>query len=131
MIVLDASALIELLLGTPRGLQVADLLEDATVSVHVPHLADVEVSHALRRLVTVKAISDAMAGEAVDELQNLPLVRHGHDATLDRMWALRRNVSAYDAAYLALAEVLGATLVTCDRRLAKGSGSTARVSVIA
>jgi predicted nucleic acid-binding protein len=130
LIVLDASALVELLLGTPRGLAVAESLENDEKSVHVPHLADVEVAHVLRRLVTLKAIDDTLAGQAIDELQNLPLVRHGHDAMLDRIWALRRNATAYDAAYLALAEVLGATLLTCDRRLARSSATTVRVEVI-
>lgn len=130
MIVLDASALVELLLGSSQGLRVADRLDDETKSVHVPHLADVEVIQTLRRLVQAKVIGDAIASEAVDELHNLPLMRHGHDATLDRIWALRRNATAYDAAYLALAEVLGATLLTCDRRLARSPGTTARVEVI-
>lgn len=130
MIVLDASALIELLLGTPRGLKVAESLDNEEKSVHVPHLADVEVAQVLRRLVTAKAIGDALAGQAVDELQNLPPVRHAHDVMLDRLWAMRRNVSAYDAAYLALAEVLDATLLTCDRRLARAAARTAHVTVV-
>lgn len=130
MIVLDASALIELLLGTPSGLRVAGILDDESNAVHVPHLADVEVARVLRRLVTMKAIGDAVAGDAVDELQNLPLVRHGHDVMLDRIWAMRRNVTAYDAVYLILAEILGATLVTRDRRLAKAADKHVRVQVV-
>ncbi len=130
MIVLDASALVELLLGSSQGLRVAEHLEDNEQWVHVPHLADLEVLQVLRRLVTAKAIDDGLAGLAVGELQRLPLVRHSHDTTLDRIWALRRNVTAYDAAYLALAEVLDATLLTCDRRLARVPGTTARVEVI-
>lgn len=130
MIVLDASALLELLLGTPTGLRVVKALDDETKSVHVPHLADVEVAHVLRRLIALKEIDAQSADEAIDELQNLPLMRHGHDALLDRIWAMRKNVSAYDATYLALAEVLGATLLTCDRRLAKAAGSHVRVKVV-
>jgi predicted nucleic acid-binding protein len=130
VIVLDASALIELLIGTSQGIRVSDRLDDDTKSVHVPHLADVEVTQALRRFVAAKVIGDDLASEAVVELHNLPLVRHSHDAMLDRIWALRRHVTAYDAAYLALAEVLGATLLTCDRRLARAPGTTARIEVI-
>lgn len=130
MIVLDASAIVELLLGSSQGMRVADELTDESTSVHVPHLADVEVARALRRLVAARRVDDTVAGKAVDELQNLPLVRHGHDVLLDRIWAMRKGVSAYDATYLALAEVLGATLVTCDRRLAKASGPHVTVSVI-
>jgi predicted nucleic acid-binding protein len=98
--------------------------------VHVPHLADIEVAQALRRFVAAKVIGDDLATEAVVELHNLPLVRHSHDAMLDRIWALRRHVTAYDAAYLALAEVLGATLLTCDRRFARTARRTTRVEVI-
>jgi len=130
VIVLDASAIIELLLGTPRGLRVADALDDNTHAVHVPHLADVEVAHVLRRLVAEKVIDGRTGGEAVEELQNLPLVRHGHDAMLDRIWSLRGNLTAYDAAYVVLAEVLGATLMTCDRRLARSTAHSARVEVV-
>lgn len=130
MIVLDASALVELLVGTVQGLRVADLLDDDSQSVHVPHLADVEVVQVLRRLVATRVIGEATGGAAVDELRNLTIVRHGHDVMLVRLWALRRNVTAYDAAYLALAEVLDATLVTCDKRLARSAATTVRVEVI-
>ena len=130
MIVLDASAIIELLLGTPRGLRVADALDDNTQAVHVPHLADVEVAHVLRRMVAEKVIDGRTGGEAVEELQNLPLVRHGHNAMLDRIWSLRNNLTAYDAAYVALAEVLDATLLTCDKRFARTAKRTARVEVM-
>ena len=130
MKVIDASALVELLLGTPRGLLVADALVDEAESIHMPHLADVEVAHALRRLVAMKAVAERDASEAIADLQDLDIDRHAHDPLLQRIWELRRNVSAYDAAYLALAEVLGATLLTGDRKLAKVAGQTVRVVVI-
>jgi predicted nucleic acid-binding protein len=127
--VIDASALVELLLGTPRGLRVADELEDEDESIHMPHLADVEATSVLRRLVAAGAIAEKIAGEAIADLQELGIDRHAHDPLLDRIWELRRNVSAYDAAYLALAEVLDATLLTCDRRLARAAARTVHVQV--
>lgn len=127
---LDASALIELVLGTTAGLAIADELDDAEESVHVPHLADVEVPNVLRRLVMDGVVSEALAREALSDFQDLDLSRHAHEPLLDRVWALRKNVSAYDAAYLALAEVLGATLLTCDRRLARTPKIGAAVKVI-
>lgn len=127
---IDASALVELLLGTPRGLHVAGALVDEDESIHMPHLADVEVAHALRGLVARRAVSERTAREAIADLQDLDIDRHAHDPMLDRIWELRGQVTAYDAAYLALTEVLGATLLTCDRRLAKTAGKTARVEVL-
>lgn len=130
MKVIDASALVELLLGTPRGLLVAEALEDEEESLHMPHLADVEVAHVLRRLVAIKALPERIAGAAIADLQDLDIDRHAHDPLLERIWELRGNVSAYDAAYLALAEVLEATLLTCDRKLAKAAGRTVRIEVM-
>jgi len=128
--VLDASALVELLIGTPRGLRVAEELEDEEESIHMPHLADVEVASALRRLVAAGAISERVAAEAIEDLQDLGMDRHAHDPLLERIWELRRNVSAYDAAYVALAEVLDAPLLTCDRRLKRASGIRAHIQVM-
>lgn len=130
MKVLDASALVELLIGTPRGLRVAEELEDEEESIHMPHLADVEVASALRRLVAAGAISERVAAEAIEDLQDLGMDRHAHDPLLERIWELRRNVSAYDAAYVALAEVLDAPLLTCDRRLKRASGIRAHIQVM-
>jgi len=128
--VIDASALVELLLGTPRGLRVAEQLEDEEESIHMPHLADVEIASALRRLVAADAISERVANEAIEDLQDLGIDRHAHDPLLERIWELRRNVSAYDAAYVALAEVLDAPLLTCDRRLKRASGTRAQIEVM-
>lgn len=130
MKVIDASALVELLIGTPRGLRVAEALEDETESIHMPHLADVEVAHVLRRLVALDAIPERTGEEAIADLQDLDIDRHAHDPLLERIWELRGHVSAHDAAYLALSEVLDATLLTCDRRLAKSAGRTVRVAVL-
>lgn len=126
MKVIDASALVELLLGTSKGLQVAEQLEDEEESIHMPHLADVEVASVLRRLVAADAISERTAREAIEDLADLDIDRHAHDPLLERIWQLRKNVSAYDAAYVALAEVLDAPLLTCDKRLARASGTRAR-----
>lgn len=130
MIVLDASAVVELLLHTPAGAMVAERIADPTESVHVPHLVDVEVAHVLRRYVAARELSAAEAGTALDVLRDLPLDRHPHDVLLDRIWDLRSNLSAYDATYVALAEALDAVLLTCDARLARAVGSTVRIRVV-
>lgn len=130
MIVLDASAVVELLLHTPAGAMVAERIADPTESVHVPHLVDVEVAHVLRRYVAARELSAAEAGTALDVLRDLPLDRHPHDVLLDRIWDLRSNLSAYDATYVALAEAMGVALVTADVRLAQAPGPTCPITVV-
>jgi predicted nucleic acid-binding protein len=130
MIVLDASAVVELVLDTAAGRRVATLIEDAGTGLHVPHLIDVETVSALRRLSRDGVIEDDDAADAIDNLLALDLQRHSHEGLLERAWSLRKHVTVYDAIYLALAEALGATVVTCDRRLGRASGVSARVEVV-
>ena len=130
MIVVDASALLEYLLQTPLGLRVEARLYRKDDEFHAPHLVDVEVTQGLRRLVRAGELSPKRAAEAIADLSDLDLHRHGHVDLLARGWTLRENVTAYDAMYLALAEALDAALVTCDRRLSKAPGHRARVEVL-
>lgn len=129
MIVLDASALVELLLGTEQGRLIADRIADTTLGLHVPHLADLEVAQTLRRYVSEGDLDETSARSALEDLRALDLERHGHEPLLDRIWDLRRNVTAYDAAYVALAEVLNTTVLTCDRKLARAPGMRSRVEL--
>ena len=130
MIVLDASALVELILDTPMGQLVAGRIADPAEGLHVPHLADIEVVQALRRYVRAGEI-DADAGEtALDDLRALDLQRHAHEPMLERVWELRQNLTAYDAVYVALAEVLDGVLLTCDRRLSQAPGMSRRVMFV-
>jgi len=129
VIVVDASALLEFLLQTPLGTRVeARLLRDD--EFHCPHLIDVEVTQGLRRLVRAGEVSANRAAEAIEDLVDLDLHRHAHLDLLTRSWKLRDNVTAYDAMYVALAEALDATVVTCDSRLAKAAGHRANIDVI-
>lgn len=130
MIVLDASALLELLLGTQVGRAIDRRISDPETSLHVPHLADVEVLQALRRYVREGEIDPAAAGISIEALRSLDLERHAHEPLLDRVFALRENLSAYDAVYVALAEALDATLVTCDAKLAGAPGLRGRIEVV-
>lgn len=130
MIVLDASAVLELLLGTPAGLEVAVHLEDAAVALHVPHLVDVEIAQVLRRYVRESQLSAQDAAAAIGDLRDLDLTRHAHEPLLDRVWQLRHNFSAYDAVYVALAEALDGRLLTADRRLAHAPGLKKRAILI-
>ena len=130
MIVLDASAVVELLLDTVTGRRVAILIEDAALGLHAPHLLDVEVVSALRRLVRDGSLGDQEAQEAIDDLMALDLQRHSHEPLLERAWALRANVTTCDAVYVALAEALNATLLTCDGKLARATGTRMRVELI-
>ena len=130
MIVVDASALLEFLLQTSIGIRVeARLLRDND-ELHAPHLVDVEVVQGLRRLVRMGEVSSARADEAIADLVDLDLHRHPHVDLLSRAWKLRDNVSAYDAMYVALAEAIEATIVTCDRPLAKAPGRGSRIEMI-
>jgi predicted nucleic acid-binding protein len=131
MIVLDASALVELLLGTEAGRTIAARTADPRLGLHAPHLADVEVAQALRRYVREGLLEASAAAAALVELRALDLERHSHEPLLDRVWALRENVTAYDAVYVALAEALEAPLLTCDARLARAPGLRARFELVA
>lgn len=131
MIVVDASALLEFLLQTSLGVRIEARLFRDDDELHAPHLVDVEVVQGLRRLARTREVSAIRAREAVEDLSDLDLHRHDHLDLLDRVWALRENLSAYDALYIALAEALGATLVTCDAPLAKTPGHRARIEVLA
>lgn len=130
MIVLDASALVELLLGTARGHHVAEQLADPALGLHVPHLADVEVAQVLRRYVREGQLEPAVAEVALLDLRALDLERHAHEPLLERVWQLRQNLTACDAVYVALAEALEAPLLTCDARLARAPGLAGRLLVV-
>ena len=130
MIVLDASAIVELLLGTQAGRSVALRIADPDVGLHIPHLADVEVAQTLRRYVRAGEIDTASAAAALEDLHQMDLERHSHEPLLDRVWALRENLTAYDAVYVVLAEALGATLLTCDGRLARAPLGGLRVEMV-
>jgi predicted nucleic acid-binding protein len=127
---LDASAVVELVLGTEAGREVARRVADQGLSLHAPHLLDVEVAQVLRRYVLGGQVTEERGRMALEVLADLDLERHGHDALLPRIWALRRNLTAYDAAYVALAEALDAPLLTRDGRLANAPGHTARFEVV-
>lgn len=130
MIVVDASALLEFLLQTSIGVRVEERIFRDADELHAPHLVDVEVVQGLRRLVRMGEVSSGRADEAIVDLADLDLHRHPHVDLLGRAWKLRDNVSAYHAMYVALAEALEATVVTCDRPLAKAPGRGTRIEVI-
>lgn len=130
MIVVDASAMTEFLLPTPLGLKVeARLLRDAE-EYDVPHLLDVEVAQAMRRLVRTRELSRERAEEALADLADFDLRRHPHVDLLARVWELRDNVTSYDAVSVALAEAIASPLLTCDAPLAAAPGHAARIEVI-
>ena len=130
MIVLDASAAVELLIGTGNGDLVADRIADPAESLHVPHLLAVEVAQVLRRLVAVGELRPGRAVDALDDLADLDAERYPHEPFLTRIFALRANLTAYDAAYVALAETLDAPVVTFDCRLAGAPGNRATVELL-
>jgi predicted nucleic acid-binding protein len=130
VIVVDASALLEFLLQTSLGARVEARLFRDEDEFHAPHLVDVEVVQGLRRLVRTGEVSSGRADEAIADLTDLDLHRHAHLDLLGRAWKLRENISAYDAMYVALAEAIEATMVTCDGPLAKAPGHRARIEVI-
>jgi predicted nucleic acid-binding protein len=129
VIVLDASAAIEWLLQTKVGQRIEPRLFGEGETLHAPYLLDVEVAQVLRRFAAAGRITSERGRQALEDLTDLAAIRYPHQVLLARIWQLRDNLTAYDATYVALAEALGAVLVTCDGRLAEGPGHQARVEV--
>ena len=129
MIVVDASTVVDVLLQTPSAVRIEARLFALGEVMYAPHLIDLEVTHALRRHVLQGTIDEQRGEEALNDLAVWPLPRHVHGPLLFRIWTLRNNVSAYDAAYIALAEMLNVPLLTCDGRLAASSGHHARIEL--
>lgn len=130
MIVIDASAVLELLLGTNRAEPIASRALDAEERLHAPHLLDIEIAQALRRLVKLKDLTASRAKLALDDYAALFIKRYAHVEFLKRIWQLRDAVTAYDGAYIALSEALNAPLLTCDRKLGRSHGHHAKIEVI-
>ena len=130
MIVIDASAEVAILLNIGQDFEgIRSRIARPGETLHIPHLFEIEVLHALRSLTLRGTVSSERARLALDRLRDTRFVRYPHTALTERIWELRENLTAYDAAYIALAEALDAPLVTTDARLARASGIRAAVEV--
>jgi predicted nucleic acid-binding protein len=130
MIVVDASAVLEALLRTPAARAVESRLFEPSQTLHAPHLLDVEVAQVVRRYAASGEIDAERGRMVLADLADFPLHRYPHDFLLPRVWGLRSNFTAYDAIYVALAEVLDAPLLTRDKRLAASPGHHARIELV-
>jgi predicted nucleic acid-binding protein len=129
MIVVDASAVLDMLLRTPAARALEKWLFDPEQTLHAPHLLDVEVAQVIRRYAARGEIDNDRGRAALADLADPPLYRYPHDFLLPRVWDLRNNLTAYDAVYVALAEALDAPLLTRDRHLAAAAGHRARIEL--
>lgn len=116
--IVDASALLEVLLRSPAASQLETVMFGAGAGLHAPHLIDIEGAQVIRKFALAGKISSSVGADALADLAGFPLRRYPHDFLLPRIWELRHAVSAYDAAYVALAEGLDMPLLTRDARLA-------------
>ena len=128
MLVVDASAVAELLLGRPAADGLGDLFAEHDFDLHAPHLLDVEVLSVLRSLLLGGKLEPGAAEDARRDHFALTITRHEVEPMADRIWDLRHQYTSYDACYLALAAALGAPLFTCDPKLI-GTGHDAEVRV--
>jgi predicted nucleic acid-binding protein len=129
MLVVDASCLYEVVADGRFAEDVRRRLA-ADPEHAAPHIVDIEVVSIIRRDHQLGRLDDTAAGQAVDDLREWPGERYGHQPLLDRVWTLRQTVRGWDAAYVALAEALGATVLTLDTRLAAAPGPRCPFDVI-
>jgi predicted nucleic acid-binding protein len=125
VIVADASAALSALLDAGPAREAL-----AIEQLHAPHLIDAEVAHGVRRLVGTGHLDTTAGWRALDTLRHVGMTRYPVFSVLDRMWELRDRLSAYDATYVALAEMLDCALVTADGRLARAPGLRCSVTVV-
>jgi predicted nucleic acid-binding protein len=128
VLVVDTSAVLAALAGGEPSAELLDTLA-RDGDLHAPHLVDIEFLHGLRRLALAGALTEARAADARADFAELTLVRYPHHELSDRIWGLRHNLTAYDGAFVALAEALAAPLVTCDAHLASASGHGATIEL--
>lgn len=130
MIVVDASTLVLALADHgAEGHKARDRLR-GDPDLHMPHLVDLEVMSALRRLNQAGEIQQEQAEAALGVLSDLPLVRYPHLPLAFRIWELRANLTPYDASYVALAETLACPFVTSDRKIERASGIRCAVEIL-
>jgi len=130
LIVVDASAALEILLQTATGLRAAELAFSHVERMHAPCLIDIEVTQVLSRLTAGAALGERRAQQALTDFSGLLIERHDHGVLLPRIWQLRESLGACEATYLALAEALDAPLLTCDAKLARARGHRALIMAI-
>ena len=128
MLVVDTSAVLEALSARDPAPGLIDRLA-GDGDLHAPHLIDTELLHALRRMGIRREISDERAADARSDFAELALVRYRHQPLNDRVWELRHNLTAYDATFIALAEILTAPLITCDARPRIGPRPRAQIEL--
>jgi predicted nucleic acid-binding protein len=128
VLVVDTSAVLEAIVASDPAPGLIERI-NSDGDLHAPHLIDIEALHALRRLNSLGQLSDERAADAIADFRELAVVRYPHTGLIDRIWELRHNLSAYDAAFVASAEILQAPLVTCDRRLATATGHAAAIEL--
>ncbi len=131
MIVVDASAVVELLLRTEIGERVESRMLGDNIALHGPELLDYEVLSALRRRELRDQIGPIRALEALEDLQQIPIKLHRTRSLHERAWGMRHNLTAADALYVALAEALGASLLTTDNALARAVSQHTDADVLA
>jgi predicted nucleic acid-binding protein len=130
LIVVDSSAVLEVLLRSQTGLEIEKRIFSPQETLCAPHLLDLEVAQVLRRYCASGEMDAERGREALRDLADIPINRYPHDVFLPRIWELRPNMTAYDAAYVALAETLPAPLLTRDTRLASAPGHAAIIELI-
>lgn len=131
MIVVDASAIIDYLTRTDAFERIRERVDAPGEDLHAPHVLDLEVVHGLRRMTLRRTLEASRAEEALHDFAGLRVSRYPHTAFLTRIWELRANMTAFDAAYVALAEALDAPLLTTDGRLARAPAHRATIELIA
>lgn len=130
MIVVDASVVVDILLGVPGSCAIERRLFEKREPLHAPALIDLEVIQGLGRFIRRGELADKGGKNALEDFSRFPIRRRSFAPLLERVWTLRHTLTAYHAAYLALAEGLGATLLTRDAALAAASGHAARIELV-
>lgn len=128
--VVDASALIEVLLQSPSAPLIEERILGSGQVLHAPHLVDLEVMQVLRRYEAKGTLTRDRSRAALSVFLAFPMRRWAHAPLVPRIWDLRNNLTAYDASYIALAEAVDEPLITCDRALATAPGHRARIELM-